>query len=129
MKGECKITVVIAAYNRSEMLKATLNSVLNQESNNISYEVIVVDNNSTDNTKQVVENLIVEGHQNLRYLFEPRQGCSHARNTGVAAACSEIIAFADDDVRVTKDWIANIKRAFDSHPEIDCVGGKVLPRW
>ena len=54
---------------------------------------------------------------------------SYARNTGIAEARAEIIAFADDDVRVAKDWVAKIKRAFDLHPEIDFLGGKILPRW
>jgi glycosyltransferase involved in cell wall biosynthesis len=54
---------------------------------------------------------------------------SYARNTGIAEARAEIIAFADDDVRVSKDWVAKIKRAFALHPEIDFLGGKILPRW
>jgi glycosyltransferase involved in cell wall biosynthesis len=89
----------------------------------------VVDNNSTDNTREVVEAYRAQGRQNLSYSFEPRQGVSYARNTGIGLARAPIIAFADDDVRVARDWVANIKRAFDRHPEIDCIGGKVLPRW
>ena len=54
---------------------------------------------------------------------------SYARNAGIGEARAEIIAFADDDVRVAKDWVAQIKRAFDLHTEIDCIGGKVLPEW
>ena len=129
MNTEYEITVVIAAYNRGERLAMTLESVLSQEVHHVPYEVIVVDNNSTDNTKQIVESFISEGHKNLSYVFEPNQGSSYARNTGVAAASSEIIAFADDDVTVAKDWIAAIKQTFDEHPEVDCIGGRVLPRW
>jgi glycosyltransferase involved in cell wall biosynthesis len=124
-----EVTAVIITYNRSGMLTAALESVLKQESRGVCYEVIVVDNNSTDTTREVVEGYIAEGHKNLRYVFEPRQGSSFARNAGLAVACSEIIAFADDDVRVAKDWIATIKRTFDASPEFDCIGGKVLPLW
>jgi glucosyl-dolichyl phosphate glucuronosyltransferase len=123
------VTAVISTYNRSEMLDAALESVLSQQSRGMRYEVIVVDNNSSDSTREVVERRISEGRQNLRYLFEHRQGSSYARNAGIAAARSDIIAFADDDVRVGAEWIATIKQTFDDNPEVDCVGGKVLPLW
>jgi glycosyltransferase involved in cell wall biosynthesis len=129
MSGHYKVTAVISTYNRCEMLTTALASVLRQQDQGIRYEVIVVDNNSSDATRQVVENCISQGNPDLRYVFEPRQGSSHARNAGIEAARSDIIAFADDDVRVDPNWIANIKRAFDEHPEVDCVGGKVLPLW
>ena len=124
-----EITVIISTYNRSEMLAGAIESALEQESQGVSYEVIVVDNNSTDKTREVVEGYIERGHENLRYVFEAKQGVSYARNTGIAKARAEIIAFADDDVRVAKDWVAKIKHVFDLHPDIDCIGGKVLPRW
>ena len=124
-----QITVVISTFNRSEMLSAALSSVLDQDVETASYEVIVVDNNSTDDTKQIVEGYIAQGHKNLRYMFEPTQGVSHARNKGLINARAPIIAFTDDDVRVAKDWIASIRREFDEHPEVDYVGGKILPHW
>src|SRR5436190_10483211 len=129
MRDRYEISVVISTYNRSEMLTGALESVLSQEPRGVCYEVIVVDNNSTDNTREVVERYIAGGEHNLRYIFEPRQGSSYARNAGIAVARSEIVAFADDDVRVAKNWIATIKRAFDEHPEVDCIGGRVLPLW
>ncbi|HZM91239.1 MAG TPA: glycosyltransferase [Blastocatellia bacterium] len=129
MSENYDITAVISTYNRSEMLPAALDSVLTQEGCNYRYEVVVVDNNSSDSTRDVVESYIARGHSNLRYVFEPNQGSSYARNAGVAASRSETLAFADDDVRVAKNWISTIKRAFDEHPKVDCVGGKVLPVW
>ncbi|HEX5734489.1 MAG TPA: glycosyltransferase, partial [Blastocatellia bacterium] len=94
-----------------------------------SYEVIVVDNNSTDSTREVVESLINKGHSNLHYVFEPKQGVSYARNSGIQRARAPIIAFADDDVVVARDWIEVIKREFDAYPNVACLGGKVLPEW
>ncbi len=129
MEERYDISVVIGTYNRSEMLAAALYSMLGQESKGVRYEVVVVDNNSSDATREVVKSYMEQGHENLRYVFEAKQGVSHARNTGIAEARAEIIAFADDDVRVTKDWVANIKAEFDAHPEIDFLGGKILPHW
>jgi len=129
MNEQFDVSIVISTYNRCEMLPPALESVLAQVSDGVNYELIVVDNNSTDKTREVVESFIARGAKNLRYVFEGRQGLSHARNAGIAAARAPIIAFTDDDVRVAPDWAARIKRAFAEHPEVDFVGGKVLPRW
>jgi glycosyltransferase involved in cell wall biosynthesis len=127
---DCEVSVTICTYNRSDMLAEALESVLcGQSQQGVRYEVLVVDNNSTDATRAVVEEFIRQGHSNLRYLFEGRQGLSFARNAGIAAARAPIVAFTDDDVRVSSDWIATIKQSLDEHPEVDCVGGPVLPRW
>ncbi|PYS47552.1 MAG: hypothetical protein DMF68_15745 [Acidobacteria bacterium] len=123
------ISVVISTYNRCDMLPAAIESVLAQDAQGLLYEVIVVDNNSSDATREVVESLIARGEGNLRYVFEGKQGLSHARNAGISASRAPLIAFTDDDVRAAPDWVALIKRAFDSHPEVDFVGGKVLPQW
>jgi glycosyltransferase involved in cell wall biosynthesis len=122
------ITVVISTYNRCELLPAAIESVLRQEASGISYELIVVDNNSTDRTKEVVHSFISRG-DNLKYVFEPRQGLSYGRNAGIANARGAIIVFFDDDVRAQPDWLANIKRSFDLYTDMDCVAGKILPKW
>ena len=123
------ISVVITTYNRCAMLPAAIESILRQNTPDVNYEVIIVDNNSTDDTRQVVESFITRGQGNVRYIFEAKQGPSHGRNAGIANARGRIIAFTDDDVRPAADWLSNIKRAFDSNPEVECVGGKILPRW
>lgn len=125
------ISVVIGTYNRSIMLDRALDSLLRQKMNGsqVRYQVIVVDNNSTDGTRDVVERYITEGHANLEYHFEEKQGISFARNCGISNARAPIIAFTDDDVCVTKDWIASISAEFERHPEVDFVGGRILPRW
>jgi glycosyltransferase involved in cell wall biosynthesis len=122
------VSIVISTYNRCELLPKALESLLAQAPGDVSYEVIIVDNNSTDETRQVVESLSSK-HRNLRYIFEPKQGLSHGRNAGIANARASIIAFTDDDIQAGKDWIANIKGAFDRHPEADLIGGRVLPIW
>jgi glycosyltransferase involved in cell wall biosynthesis len=129
MSEAFNLSVVISTYNRCGLLAEALDRLLAQEANGVRYEVITVDNNSTDQTRQVVESFIERGHSNLRYVFESRQGVSYGRNAGVASANAPIIAFVDDDVLVTPSWLNNIKKAFDEHIEIDFVGGKILPNW
>ena len=123
------ISAVITTYNRSEMLAKALEPLLSQNAGGVRYEVIIVDNNSTDNTRATVEAFIAKGHSNLRYVFEPSQGIAHGRNAGIAAARGDIIAFTDDDVMVTDNWIAVINRSFAENPEVDFIGGKILPDW
>ena len=125
-ESEVDVSVVISSYNRAETLRQAL-LALSGQILNAPYEVVVVDNNSTDATRQVVEELIEDGYPRLRYLFEPRQGVSYGRNTGVEASKSSIIAFTDDDLRVTPDWLATLLGALVRHPEVEYVGGKVLP--
>ena len=128
MVQEYAISVVISTHNRCDMLPAALESVLEQQCGETKYEVIVLDYNSTDRTKEVVEPFLTR-NANLRLVFEPKQGISHGRNSGIAHSNAPIIAFFDDDVRVSSNWIACIKRSFDEHPDIDLLGGKILPRW
>lgn len=129
MRNSWDVSVCICTYNRCQTLRSALESVLAQQADGVSFEVIVVDNNSTDETKQVVDSFLHRGQSNLRYSFEGRQGLSHARNAGIAVARSPVVAFTDDDIRVAPDWVSTIKRAFDEHPEAAWVGGRVLPCW
>jgi glycosyltransferase involved in cell wall biosynthesis len=123
------VSVVISTYNRADVLPGALASLFQQSAPGVRYEIVVVDNNSTDSTRAVVESFIARGGQNVRYLFEPRQGVAYGRNTGIRASRAPIIAFTDDDVTVALDWIATVKRTLDEHPETECVGGRVQPRW
>src|SRR5215216_4507872 len=129
MTDHFDISAVITTYNRSEMLAKALEALLSQKAGGVRYEIIVVDNNSTDNTRATIEDFIARGNSNLRYVFEPKQGIAHGRNAGIDAARGDIIAFTDDDVVVTDNWIAVIKRAFDENPEVEYIGGKILPHW
>lgn len=123
------VSVILCTYNRCEMLPQAMESLLAQQTGGVRYELIVVDNNSTDATREVIQSFIRRGHSHIRYIFEGTQGLPHARNAGIKSAHAPIIAFTDDDVRVAKDWVGKIKQAFDDYPKVDLVGGKVLPRW
>jgi len=121
------LSVVICTYDRPELLRLALLSLLKQSPANITYEVVVVDNNSTPETRAVVDEFI-ESDARVRYVRETRQGNAYARNTGVAQARAPIVAFLDDDVTVRDHWIEIIPRTF-TETNADFIGGKVLPRW
>ena len=130
MPDPVDISIIVPTYNRGKQLEPLLVSLLAQQARGVRYEVVVVDNNSTDGTRAVVESVARSDREGrLRYIFEPRQGVSYARNTGVAATTAPIVAFLDDDGIPDADWVWSMKQAFDEHPEADCIGGRIKPRW
>jgi glycosyltransferase involved in cell wall biosynthesis len=122
-----KYSIVIATYNRAADLEATLQSLAALQPDG-PWEVIVVDNNSTDATRDVVERAAGGFPVDLRYLFEREQGRSPALNAGILAARGEIVLTTDDDVRVPAEWTNVAAQGLAAHP-CDFVGGRVLPIW
>jgi len=122
-----KYSIVIATYKRAADLRETLAS-LSRLRPDAGWEVIVVDNNSPDDTRAVVEEAARTFPVDLRYLFEREQGRSPALNAGIRAARGEIIATTDDDVRVPADWLNRAAEGID-RLHCDYVGGRVLPIW
>jgi len=123
------ISVVVCTYNRAALLTRTVESLFAQQAEAVRFEILVVDNNSTDNTRAVVESLQTKSPVPLHYIFEPRQGNAYARNTGVEQAQAPIVAFIDDDVVAADGWVCAIKSGFDRYPQLSFIGGKVLPLW
>jgi len=124
-----QISVVVCTYNRAALLTRAVESLFAQKAEGTPFEILVVDNNSNDNTRATVESLQARSPVALRYIFEPRQGNAYARNTGVQQAHAPIVAFIDDDVVAADNWVSAIKAGFDNHPQVSFVGGKVLPLW
>jgi glycosyltransferase involved in cell wall biosynthesis len=121
------ISIILCTYNRSQSLITVLENI--QRLNGfpqITWETLVVDNNSTDETNAVVTRFVNNGRGNVRYIFEGRQGKSYALNTGIEAARGDILAFTDDDVIIDPNWLLNIKKTFGQY---DCagIGGKIIP--
>ena len=130
MSDALDISVVVPTFDRGPQLEPLLTSLLDQDAGALAYEIVVVDNNSTDDTRSIVARVASRDPRGrLRYVFEPRQGVSYARNTGVAQTTAPIVAFLDDDGVPGRDWVREMKRAFDEHPEVDCIGGRIKPRW
>lgn len=121
-------SVVICTYNRSALLRTTLES-LRQLRTSRSWELLVIDNNSTDDTRTVVSSFGAHAPIPVHYVFEPRQGKSFALNTGMSRAAGDIIAFTDDDVVVEPEWLDTACDGLDREPEIDYTGGPVRPLW
>jgi glucosyl-dolichyl phosphate glucuronosyltransferase len=121
-------TVLICTYNRASLLGETLDAIARTRTA-IAWDVVVVDNNCTDDTRSVVESRQAHYPVPLRYVVEPRQGNSFALNTGIAATRATIVAFTDDDVRVTEQWLQEGCAPMLSNPAIDYTGGPVRPIW
>lgn len=130
MSFEPKISVVICSYNRALYIKDAMESLYNQTLGKDGYEVIVVDNNSKDNTAEICRQFI-NGHKdaNFLYLTETKQGASFARNTGAALARSPLLCFMDDDAVADPDYLEKILVFFESHPDAGGLGGRIIPRY
>ena len=125
-----EVTVLICTLNRQRLLGATLDSLAAMTvPADIRWNVIVVDNNSTDATRAEVERRMRGFPAPLRWIFESRQGKAYALNTGIAASTAAVIAFTDDDVHVAPDWLERAIRPLIDRPELDYTGGPVLPAW
>ncbi len=121
-------SVIICTYNRAQSLIDTLNAIQQQETaDSLTWEVIVVDNNSNDNTRQAIEE-IQQKWPRLHYEFEPQQGLSHARNHGIQCAQGKVILFTDDDVIPETNWIECILQGLKNH-QADACGGFIAPIW
>ena len=123
-----KVTVAIPTYNRADFLRQTLAGLVAQQFPRDHFEIIVLDNNSTDHTRAVVAEF-ASAHPAPRYLLETQQGLDYARNRAIAEARGEIIVFGDDDILVQPDWLAQMAVPLLADPaqRIGAVGGEVIP--
>lgn len=118
-------SVIIATLNRADILRSCLDAIARQTAAPDTFEIIVVDNNSTDHTRDVVRGF---GDSNpkltIRYLIETVPGVSAARNCGVRAATGGTLFFVDDDSVAAPDWLKTLHCAF-GNPEVGCAGGPI----
>ena len=120
------VSVVICTHNRSGWLKDAIASVVEQR-DAPAYETIVVDNCSTDDTRDVVERQ--SAADGVRYAHEPTLGLGYARNTGWRLARGRYVAYLDDDAIAGSGWVRAIADAYEEFPEAGVVGGRVEPIW
>ena len=122
------ITIAICTFNRAESLRRTLESLAAMRvPNDLAWELVVVNNNSTDHTDTVIEAFV--GRLPIRREFEPQGGLSHARNRAIEAAKGDYIIWTDDDVVVDPGWLAAYAEAFARWPEAAVFGGRIIPRY
>jgi len=122
------VSVIIPTFNRSRLLEQTVDTFLAQDYPADRWELLLVDNGSSDDTPELMQRLQA-GHPRIRSMSEPRKGAHFARNTGALAASGRILYFTDDDMLAEPSMLGQIVRGFDLDPEVAAVTGKVLPKW
>lgn len=123
-----EISAIICTYNRSSYLRTAIQSLVEQSLSPEQFEIIVVDNKSTDDTRKVVSEEFAH-IGNIKYVYESNQGLTYARNTGWKSASTRYIAYLDDDAIASSGWLENILNVFAISSNIRCVGGKITPLW
>jgi glycosyltransferase involved in cell wall biosynthesis len=116
------VSIVICTYNRRDLLKDCLNSILSANYPSYLYEVIVVDGGSADGTIDLCKRF-----PNIRFVIESRFGLAHARNKGASLARGSLVAYVDDDCVVDRDWLRNLVKGFQYSKNVVGVGGPVFP--
>ena len=122
------ISAVICTHNRAGYLRKAIRSLTEQSLPQERFEILIVDNCSTDTTKDIAEEFAKIAP--VRYLYESELGLSHARNCGWRSAKGEYVAYLDDDAIASPEWLEKIIDAFEAmEPRPGCVGGKTEPLW
>lgn len=119
------ISIIICTYNRASLLKNCLDSLINQNIEKKQYEIIVVNNNSNDNTEEIVKDFL-DNYQNIRIVLETNQGLSHSRNRGYREAQAEYVAYMDDDAKASPNWV-EIAIQIINKQQPDLFGGPIYP--
>ncbi|MDJ0599325.1 MAG: glycosyltransferase family 2 protein [Crocosphaera sp.] len=120
-----QIAAIICTHNRDRYLGDAITSLLAQEG--VNYEVLIVDNGSTDSTKEVVEPFL--SNSQIRYVYEPILGLSVARNRGATETSAPILAYLDDDAVASPGWLKVLVDAYDRNEKLAIAGGKVTLIW
>ncbi|MEQ9440555.1 MAG: glycosyltransferase [Cyclobacteriaceae bacterium] len=122
------LSIVVCTYNRAVYIGKTLEHLIQQTIDNTDYEVVIVNNKSTDQTAEICQGFIRRNPEApIQYVLETNQGHSYSRNRGIQESKGEIVAFIDDDAFVHPDFGANIISYFRKHPAVQAIGGKILP--
>ncbi len=130
INSSMKLSLIIATYNRAERLTPTLNSLVRQSAPSDLWEAIFVDNNSKDNTSQVIDSFAAQHPEfNIRVVRELRQGLSYARNCGIENAAAPLIAIIDDDEEIEPSYIQSYIDFFDAHPDAVVAGGAIIAKY
>lgn len=123
-------TVAICTYNRASLLQLCIDSLSKINFKKEKFEIVIVDNNSTDNTAEICNNISATYPDlNFRYIVEKQQGVGHTRTRCAKEAKGEIIAYIDDDCLANVDWLKEIISFYDNHPEAMSTGGKIVPKY
>jgi glycosyltransferase involved in cell wall biosynthesis len=124
-----KISVIVCTYNRDKYIRQSVLSLINQSISQEEYEIIIINNNSTDKTHLICQDIIKEHPdvRNIKYFIETNQGLSFARNRGIKESSTEIITYIDDDGIAGENFLELIIECFDKNQHYVGIGGKVIP--
>jgi glycosyltransferase involved in cell wall biosynthesis len=124
------ISVIICSYNRLKYIPGLLDSLERQTFDASKFEIVFVDNNSSDGTFEFCKAYSEKPDlKNFRYIFEEKPGLSHARNRGIAESRSELLVFLDDDALACPNYLEETLRLFSENHNMSCAGGKILPKY
>lgn len=124
----CEISVVVPTRNRAMYLERFFSSLTKQTLNINRYEIIVIDNGSTDGTKAICQKWC-GSFKNFKYIFDDNPGLHTGRNIGYQQSVSDIIVFADDDIIAVPIWLESILNGFKKHKEVVLIGGNDIPEF
>ena len=123
-----ELSVIICTYNRDEYLKKTLEALSVQTLDSQKFEIIIVDNNSSDSTKSIVEDYL-KNQSNAKYILEVKQGLSYARNAGYKEAKSDNLLYLDDDAYLNPEGLENLVDFVNSDEQLTIVGGRAIIKY
>lgn len=121
-----KISAIICTYNREKYLPLLFESIEKQSLSEKDFEVVIINNNSTDNTEVICYGFIEKNPDMvIKYIVEDKQGLSYARNRGIAESTGGILTFLDDDAFLSDSFMETVLRNFEKNPDVYCIGGKI----
>lgn len=124
------VSVIVCTYNRAHYLAETLAHLLGQSASIDTFEVVLINNNSTDHTEDICDQFVTENPSfPFRYIIEKAQGLSHARNRGIKEAKGDILTFIDDDAFTQPNYVQVITDHFKANPKTTAIGGKIIPQY
>jgi glycosyltransferase involved in cell wall biosynthesis len=122
-------SVIIPTFNRCESLNLILKDLVNQDIQKDEFEILVIDNGSTDKTREVVEAACMQDGLKVEYVSEPVRGLHYARHSGARKAQGQILVYIDDDMRVGPDWLSAYVQEFRRRSFMIAAGGPIKPNW
>ncbi|MFA9390566.1 MAG: glycosyltransferase [Prolixibacteraceae bacterium] len=129
MPESIPISLIICTYNRDKFLPLCLAALTRQDCSVDDFEIILINNNSTDTTDQICHNFLEQNKKiHFNYFIETKQGLSVARNRGIAESIGKVISFIDDDAIICDNYVSNLLKHFLSS-DLMAGGGKILPKW
>ena len=120
------LSIIICTYNRCKFLEKCINSIINQINEQNDIEIIIVDNNSNDGTKKLIENYNINF---INYHLETKQGLSFARNKGIKVSKGKYLAFVDDDATINKNWLESLLKHINKKSHNHIYGGPIYPNF